>query len=44
MLYLKGLTIHEVQGNQGRINQIVNDWVMQILKVNLGTLATGAFT
>ncbi len=44
MLYLKGLTIHQVQGNQGRINQIVNDWVMQILKVNLGTLATGAFT
>jgi len=36
--------IHEPECNTARINQIIKDWVIDILKDNMGTLVTGAFS
>lgn len=44
MLHIKKLTLHEPESNTARINQIVKEWVMDILKDNMGTLVTGAFS
>ena len=44
VLHIKKLTIHEPESNTARINQIVKEWVMDLLKDNMGTLVTGAFS
>lgn len=44
ILRIKQLKIHEPQDNSARINQIIQSWVMDILKDNMGTLVTGAFS
>lgn len=43
-LHIKRLSFHELSSNAARINQIIKDWVMTILKDNVGTLVTGAFS
>lgn len=44
ILHIKRLAFHEPECNSARISQIIKDWVMDILKDNMGTLVTGAFS
>ena len=44
VLHIQKLMIHEPESNTARINQILKEWVMDLLKDNMGTLVTGAFS